>query len=46
MIDDARNHEREEVMSYRPDIIIKNSKDKTFILKDVAILAARISRKR
>jgi len=35
-----------EVMSYRPDIIIKNSKAKTCILKDVAILAARMSCKR
>ena len=35
-----------EVMSNRPDIITNNNKDKTCILKDVAILAARMSRKR
>jgi hypothetical protein len=35
-----------EVMSNRPDIIIKNNKNKTCILEDVAILAARMSRKR
>jgi len=39
-------HTNREVMSNRPDIIIKNSKDKTCRLKNVAIVAARMSRKR